>query len=91
MRVVEITPSLLKRFPGKSRRQLRFIIQGVVKSINRKLRNAHIVKFTVPGLGEFRTHGNRTKRNKKAIQKRDREMKRKIYYEQSMKKEKILF
>ena len=65
MRVVKITDDLLKMFPDKSRRELRFIIQGIVKSVNKKLRNARILKFTVPGLGEFKTHGGRVKTNKK--------------------------
>lgn len=91
MRVVRITDDLLKMFPGRSRKEIRFIVQGIVKSINKKLRNARILKFTVPGLGEFKTHGGRVKTNKKHRQRLDRDKKRKIYKENRFKKENILW
>lgn len=91
MRVVEINEALLKRFPSKTRKQLRMVVQGIVKSANRKLTNARIVDFTVRGLGRFKTHGGRVKRNKKHIQKLGRQNKRKIYLKKQLKKENILW
>lgn len=91
MRVVEITDNLLKKFPDKSRRELRFIAQGIVKSINKKLRGAYIIKFTVPGLGEFRTHGKRIKKNRKQRITKSRKLKREVYKQERFKKENILW
>jgi hypothetical protein len=91
MRVVEINEALLKKFPSKSRKELRFIIQGVVKIINRKLRRAYIVKFTVPKLGTFKTHGGRIKKNTGNIRKADRINKRKIALKKEFEKDNVLW
>ncbi len=91
MRVVEITDYMLRMFPGKSRKQLRFIIHGIIRPINRKMRRAYILDFTVPKLGRFKTHGTRVKGNKRNRIKSDRLTKRRMAKVKALKKENVLF
>lgn len=54
-----------------------------------KLRTSHIIKFRVPFVGRFRSHGNlKTKRYQKEL-KKDREKKRIKYWKKKNEKSKV--
>ena len=91
MPVLKIPPKLEYKYPSLRRKELRLVLTMIIKSINMRLRKAYIVDFKVRGLGTFKSHGNRKKKNFKKLLIKDKLRKRKKQEEKENLKENLLW
>ena len=88
---LQIPTKLLLLNPDLNEKELRCIIRVILNSKSMKLRTSHILNFTVPHLGRFKTHGGKkVKRYKKDLVK-DRKKKKNKYDKLLMTKERLLW
>ncbi len=64
------------------------LLRPIWNTKSNKLKRGHIVNFTIPHLGRCKSHGNKKKKDYKA---KDARIKRKLYQEKQLTREKLLF
>lgn len=62
--------------PGKTIQEIRTVINTILKAKSARLRQAHIVKVSLPGIGVLRSRGNKKPIGIKKTRARDRKRKR---------------
>jgi len=75
-RRINIPKELLILHPEFTIHELRALINVIWKAKNNRIRQAHIFKITLPGLGVLRSRGNKRPKRRQKVLKRDRERKR---------------
>lgn len=89
--LLRIPEKLLQLHPDLTKNEIRIIIRTILNSKSAKLKSSHIVDFTMPLIGRFKTHGLKKVKRRKADQARDRKKKRIKYNKLLMTKEKLLW
>ena len=82
---------LLELHPDLTRNEIRAIVKVILNSRANKLRQAYIVDFKIPYLGQFKSHGNKMVRRKTKTLAADRKRKRPLQRKKQLTKEKLLF
>jgi hypothetical protein len=67
---------LLDKHPDLTKNEIRAIAKIILNSRANRLRMAYIVDITIPYLGRFKSHGNKTVRRRKKTLASDRKRKR---------------
>lgn len=86
-----IPQSLLDKYPQYTREEIRDMINIVWKSVRTIMRSADTFKINLKDIGTLRSHANKQPKRLKKTRKYDVKRKRKLYKEQSLSKEKLLF
>lgn len=89
--MLKIPPKLLLLHPKFTENELRTIIKTILKSKSMKLRTSHIINFTVPYLGRFKSHGNKKVKRYRRDLTKDRKKKKLLYEQKLNTKEKLLW
>ena len=87
---LHIPPELLKLNPTLQLKEIRAIIQVILKAKGNILRQSTIVDIRIPKLGRIKSHGNKKKNTSKALLQ-DRRRKRLEKRKKELTIEKLLF
>lgn len=82
---------LLAKHPDLTKKEIKIITSMILAARASKLKGAYIVKFTVPYLGVFRSHGSKKVRRYNKNKVRDRKRKKVELLKKSLTKEKLLW
>lgn len=82
---------ILDKHPDLTWNEIKFIANQILKSKRNRIRQGYIIDFRIPGLGTFRTHGNRKVKRMTEVMKRDRKRKRLKYRELGLTRKKLLY
>jgi type III secretory pathway component EscR len=89
--IQEIPYSLRVKHPNLSLREIRLIVRTFLKAKTYKVKDSHIIDFTIPYIGRVKSHGNKkVKRYRKTLIK-DRRRKKKEYRKKILTPENVLF
>lgn len=88
---MQIPQKLLDKHPDLTKKEIKTIANMILASRADKIRRAYILSFNVTFLGRFRTRMSKKVRRYNKNKKKDRDRKRVLQLEKSMKKENILW
>lgn len=74
-----------------SKQELKSLVNIILKSRRMKLKDAQVVKITVPYLGTFKSHGRKKRKGYLKVKSRDRKRKRELQRLKELTKESLLF